>query len=424
MPLMNPAHPQTPTAPVTPTASRYPPMLPPDFAEFAPRLGYQVEPDGRVYTVINGEKSYQPPWIVWQNSHEGRTPDGLSLTEEGRAYRTPGSDPNSAWRFMFENGGPFTHHSQWDDKNGTYQGSIDWPTLIGTVAAGALIGGGALAAGGVIGGGGGGAAGSAGVGLGETGATVGGVSGATLPGAVTIPATLGTEAAVTGGTVAGGAAAVEGGGVGLGETGATVGGLSGSSVPGATVAPTVGDLAVSSSAIPGATGTSTAATTGSSLSRYADLANKGGSMLSAASRSQGETQRENNNLGVQVNNSNIRGQEAYENSLEGRSKLEQQERQKALVDVYMASRAQHAPRSPFNPTGPPTYSQEYMDTLMNLSSQGSGQLRTPAKYGTGAMTELKPYDPYKPDTDPSTLSKVNNWVGPALGLASAYFGSR
>ncbi len=197
----------------------YPPKLPPDFDVIAQRGGYHVEPDGRVYTLTNGTKSYIPPWVVWQNSSAGRTADGLGLTDEGRAYRTAGSDPSSAWHWMFENSGPFTHQSQWDDSKGTYKGSVDWLTLLGTIGAGAVIGGGLAA---VAGGGGGGGAG-----------TVPALEGtAAGPGAATTTAGLGTAPIAA-------------------ETGATTGGLSGATLPGATTIPTVADLAGTGSAVAG-----------------------------------------------------------------------------------------------------------------------------------------------------------------------------
>ncbi len=114
-------------------------LLPPDFDQFAEHAGYHAESDGRVYTLNGTTKSYVPPWIVWQNSDTGKTADG-QLTKEGMSYRIPGSDPSSAWNFMYEKSGPFRKGSQWDDKAGTYKGSIDWLTLLTTIGAGGVIG--------------------------------------------------------------------------------------------------------------------------------------------------------------------------------------------------------------------------------------------------------------------------------------------
>jgi hypothetical protein len=219
-------------------------LLPPDFDQFAERAGYHAESDGRVYTLNGTTKSYVPPWIVWQNSDTGKTPDG-QLTKEGMSYRIPGSDPSSAWNFMYEKSGPFRKGSQWDDKQGTYKGSIDWMTLIGTALAGGVIAAGATAALGGIGGAGG--------------------AGADVGAATTVPE-LGAAAPVLEGTAAGAGATGTAAGLGTapiaGETAATTGVTSGAGLPGAVAAPAVGDLATGGSAIAGTTGPVAASTPG------------------------------------------------------------------------------------------------------------------------------------------------------------------
>ncbi len=216
-------------------------LLPPDFDQFSERAGYHAESDGRVYTLNGTTKSYVPPWIVWQNSDTGKTPDG-QLTKEGMSYRIPGSDPNSAWNFMYEKSGPFRKGSQWDDKQGTYKGSIDWLTLLTTIGAGGVIGAGIA---GSIGGG---------------SALAGDVGAST-----TVPE-LGAAAPVLEGTAAGTGAASTAAGLGTapiaGETAATTGIASGAGLPGATAAPAVGDLATGGSAIAGTTGPVAASTPG------------------------------------------------------------------------------------------------------------------------------------------------------------------
>ena len=217
-------------------------LLPPDFAQFADHAGYHAEADGRVYTLNGTTKSYVPPWIVWQNSDTGKTADG-QLTKEGMSYRIPGSDPSSAWNFMYEKSGPFRKGSQWDDKQGTYKGSIDWLTLLTTIGAGGVIG-----------------AGIAGS-LGGGSALAGDVGAST-----TVPE-LGAAAPVLEGTAAGTAGATATtAGLGTapiaGETAATTGLASGAGLPGATAAPAVGDLATGGSAIAGTAGPVAASTPG------------------------------------------------------------------------------------------------------------------------------------------------------------------
>jgi hypothetical protein len=233
-------------------------LLPPDFAQFADHAGYHAESDGRVYTLNGTTKSYVPPWIVWQNSDTGKTADG-QLTKEGMSYRIPGSDPSSAWNFMYEKSGPFRKGSQWDDKAGTYKGSIDWLTLLTTIGAGGVIG-----------------AGIAGS-LGGGSALAGDVGAST-----TVPE-LGAAAPVLEGTAAGTGAASTAAGLGTApiaaETGAETGIASGAGLPGAaaapalaseTIAPTAGTLpaVASSGSVPSAvtTGGATSGILSKSLS--------------------------------------------------------------------------------------------------------------------------------------------------------------
>jgi hypothetical protein len=244
----------------TPAPVQY--LLPPDFDQFADHAGYHAESDGRVYTLNGTTKSYVPPWIVWQNSDTGKTPDG-QLTKEGMSYRIPGSDPNSAWNFMYEKSGPFRKGSQWDDKQGTYKGSIDWLTLLTTIGAGGVIG-----------------AGIAGS-LGGGSALAGDVGAST-----TVPE-LGAAAPVLEGTAAGTGAASTAAGLGTapiaGEAGTV--GLEGATLPAATapaglpaaapltseaIAPTAGTLpaVASSGSVPSAvtTGGATSGILSKSLS--------------------------------------------------------------------------------------------------------------------------------------------------------------
>lgn len=105
---------------------------------------FQVQPDGRVKFSPQRGGGYVPPWTWAGTLPIAKNPDG-SLTEVGRKLVTPGSDPSSAWNGMFEAGGPFRKQSQWNDKDGTYTGRIDWATLLGTIAAGGVIAGGVSA---------------------------------------------------------------------------------------------------------------------------------------------------------------------------------------------------------------------------------------------------------------------------------------
>lgn len=265
---------------------------------------------------------------------------------------------------------------------------------------------------------------SSGVGLGETGATVGGLSSAALPGAVAAPSLLGGAAA--GGAAATGGAATTAG-VGGGEVGATTGGLSSSALPGATAAPTVGDLATSSSAIPGTTGAvNSLASNPSTYSRIAQLAGTAGSAINGAAQSAGQTQLTNAQLGLTANQQNISGNSAFENELMNRAKLEQSQRTQAEKDAYRQNYLTNGPISPFNPVGRPATTPAYQTTINNLGNQGSQLLTNPAQYNPNAMPALKPYTTYNPNTMsgpggtmPSTTQQVAQWLGPTLSTIGA-----
>lgn len=99
---------------------------------------FVVEPDGRVRMSADRGGGYAPPW-VWA----GAIPQASGNDPQSQALRiklsTPASDPSSPWHSMYTDGGPFTKRSQWDSSNGTYEGGVDWGTLLGTAAVGSLF---------------------------------------------------------------------------------------------------------------------------------------------------------------------------------------------------------------------------------------------------------------------------------------------
>lgn len=112
---------------------------------------FVVQPDGSVKMADNRGGGFAPPW-VWA----GAIPPASGNDPQSQALRiklsTPGSDPSSPWHGMYSEGGPFTKHSSWDSSNNTYDGGIDWGTLLGTIGVGSMFAAPALA--GLAGGGG------------------------------------------------------------------------------------------------------------------------------------------------------------------------------------------------------------------------------------------------------------------------------
>lgn len=128
--------------------------------------GYAVDAQGNVRYPPSGG-GIHPPWAWMQ-----------AFPDADVKLKLPGSDPNSAWHGMYSEGGPFTNRSSWDQQAGTYEGGIDWGTLLGTIGVGSMFAAPALAAAA----GGGGAAGSA-AGAGAGVGTAGGGTATTAAGA-------------------------------------------------------------------------------------------------------------------------------------------------------------------------------------------------------------------------------------------------
>jgi hypothetical protein len=170
-----------------------------------------VEPDGRVRLSQERGGGYVPPW-VWA----GAIPEASGNDAPSMALRqklsTPGSDPSSPWHAMYQDGGPFTNRSTWDSEKGTYEGGIDWGTLLGTAAVGGLFAAPALGA----------AFSGAAPAAGASGSASAAGAGAAVPGALAstpIDAGLFTAPTVA---PSGAVAAASGGGALAGKTGAAI----------------------------------------------------------------------------------------------------------------------------------------------------------------------------------------------------------
>lgn len=279
--------------------------------------------------------------------------------------------------------------------------------------------------------------------LGATGA-LGGAEAGTLGAATTVPEVgalgAGTLASSTIAPALGSLPAVAASGavpaaMGVGEaaalTGTAAGGIgdavASGALPSSQVAPALGTLpaVAPSGVVPAAMTPAVASAVPSTVSRIAQLANPAAKAISAATQSAGETQLTNANLGVQANNSNISannsnisGQQSFEQELMNRAKLESDQRKNALANIYRASYTKNPSVSPYNIAGPTKYSQDYLDALDSVSREGQNQLKTPQQYAANGLPPLTPYTPYrtdfKPDTDPSTMQTVGNWLAPTL----------
>jgi hypothetical protein len=158
-----------------------------------------------------------PPW-VWSQS----------LVGAPTSWKIPGSDPSSAWHGMYQSGGPFTNHSQWDSNNAPMTAARIGGRCSGRRPSARLFAAPALA--GLFGGGGaaGAASGAGPLAAGETGMAA-------------------TDAAMAGSTVPASLSAATGGS----GVGSALSGLAASAAGGKAINPIVGALTTLGSALGG-----------------------------------------------------------------------------------------------------------------------------------------------------------------------------
>ncbi len=326
----------------------------------------------------------------------------------------------------------------WDERHGVlsalkYIGMTSGAGL----GAGAALGAAGLTAGaagaGAAGGGAGGAAGfvgpvesgAAGIGAGMVGPVEAGAAGLGAAGATGTASGLGAGAATGAGY-----AADAGGLVGSGEA-ATTGALP----------LTAADVA-GTSAAGGGGGVSSLLSKAGTLEKIAQLAGLGGTAISDATKSAGDTQLQKALIGLtannqnqqaiaNANNTNITGNNAYETQLLARTKDEEAQRANALKDVYRSSYVANPRVSQYDIGGAPQYSDQYRQTVSGLGNQGSGVLAQPGQYATANQPALQAYKPYTPipydpntmsgpgGTQQSTMQEIGNWLGPTLSTIGA-----
>lgn len=193
--------------------------------------------------------------------------------------------------------------------------------------------------------------------------------------------------------------------------------------------PTAGatDAGYVSSAVNGVENAITPAAT-STLGKVAGLAAKyggvAGSAISSATNAAGqnridEATRAQNFANAEADRK-LQAQRDAENALQGRSKLESDQRNQANKDVYRAGWYANRQSSPFNPMAPQPIGDAATTSMNELADQGSAQLATGPQYGTNTMPGIAPYvpTPYTP-SQPGTLEQVGTWAGPLLSAFDA-----
>lgn len=156
-----------------------------------------------------------------------------------------------------------------------------------------------------------------------------------------------------------------------------------------------------------------AAPGGSSLSKVGNLLGDVGKGISAVDQANGTNRLNQEELGLKANDSNIRGQQAFTDENIGVSKQNATLGNQDLKNQYLLEKTLHPSVGPFNVTGGPKYSPEYLSSIQAIAAKHPELLAKPAPY--------VPIDPKDvqgaTNTAPSTLSKIGSILGPALSVA-------
>lgn len=166
--------------------------------------------------------------------------------------------------------------------------------------------------------------------------------------------------------------------------------------------------------VAGAAGGAGAALKGaSSLSKIGDLLDAGGKAVGAVTQAAGQNNLNQEQLGLQAANTDISGQHANVDEQIGVSNANAKLKAQDLKNQFMLDRASHPSVSPFNVTGGPKYSPEYLSSLQQIAAQHPDLLTKPA-----------PYKPITPSglqkatgTEPSTMQKIGEILSPAMSVA-------
>lgn len=153
---------------------------------------------------------------------------------------------------------------------------------------------------------------------------------------------------------------------------------------------------------------------------------------------------ENANVGQNAFTANTAADNSFQGSLINRGRLEDDQRQRDILNLFKDSKARNPNIGPYDTRGPSALSPEYLAALRNVGSQASTELAHAPVYSAAGMPALNqrvytpptPYQapaPYVPRTftppslqtpGSSTLSRIGQWLGPGLVAASGLVGGR
>lgn len=152
----------------------------------------------------------------------------------------------------------------------------------------------------------------------------------------------------------------------------------------------------------------------------------------------------NSNAGLSAFNANTTADNSFQGSLISRGRLEDDQRQRDILNLFKDSKARNPNIGPYDMRGPSALSPEYLSALRNVGTQASTELAHAPVYSAAGMPALNqrvytppaPYQapaPYVPHTftppnlqtpGSSTLSRIGQWLGPGLVAASGLVGGR
>ena len=176
------------------------------------------------------------------------------------------------------------------------------------------------------------------------------------------------------------------------------------------------------SAAAGLSGLGTAAQIAGVAGTGLSTMDKIGGMIGAASNAVGSATKtagqENllqTNLGMQANRDNIAGENAFQGQQAEMARLEAAQQEAARKNLYRSSVMKNPTVSIENRQGAPTFSSEMIEGLTNLEKAALDRTRT-TQYSTAQMRAPRDYQPIDPKAiaPPSTMQTVGNWLAPTL----------
>ena len=161
-----------------------------------------------------------------------------------------------------------------------------------------------------------------------------------------------------------------------------------------------------------------------------DIALAAGQGISSAAGKAARDRLGQEELSIGAFGKNIAGRSAYETELLNRARLDEMQRQESLKNIYRESAALSPRVSPFDPSGGPSLSPAYMQSIGQLSRQGQETIGWPPT-PLPALPAFTPLDiknlQQATGQEPSTLARIGEVAGPSLstlGMIMKLLGGR